>query len=46
MKKKNLKYEYTLDDIMKFLIINNKKKQKIKNSINVNTELKWEKIVN
>ena len=38
--------KYTLDDIMKFLIINNKKKQKIKNSININTELKWEKIVN
>ena len=46
MKKKNLKYEYTLDDIMKFLIKNNKKKHKTKNLINVNTELKWEKIVN
>ena len=46
MKKKKLKYNYSLDHIMKFLDKNIKKKRKTKKIVKVNTELKWEKILN
>ncbi len=46
MKKKNLNYEYSLDHIIQYLRKNKKKKQKTKKLININTELKWEKIAN
>ena len=46
MKKKDLKYEYSLDHIMKFLSQNDKKKQKINKKNKINTSLKWEKILN
>ena len=46
MKKNNLKYEYSLDHIIKFSNKNDKKKQKVNKKIKVNTLLKWKKILN
>ncbi len=45
MKKRNLKYEYTMDHIINYLKKNKRKKNIINKTIKLNTELEWEKIV-
>ena len=46
LKKKN--YEYKMDDIISFLKKNKKKplKNRLKKTININTDFAWEKVIN